>query len=58
MSDGGKGSSPRPFSVTKEEFDNHWEVIFGKKKKQEQEQTQSDDVAIDGDMPKDSEQDG
>lgn len=35
MSDGGKGSSPRPFSVPKEDFDNRWEVIFGKKKKTE-----------------------
>lgn len=32
MSDGGKGSSPRPFSVTPEEFANSWETIFGKKK--------------------------
>lgn len=31
MSDGGKGSSPRPFSVSQEEFDNRWENIFGKK---------------------------
>ena len=36
MSDGGKGSAPRPFSVSKEEFDNHWDVIFGKKKKTEE----------------------
>jgi hypothetical protein len=33
MSDGGKGSSPRPFSVSKEEFDNSWENIFKKKDK-------------------------
>lgn len=32
MSDGGKGSSPRPYSVSKEEFDNNWERIFGSKK--------------------------
>ena len=31
MSDGGKGSAPRPFSVPKEEFNNNWEAIFGKK---------------------------
>jgi hypothetical protein len=36
MSDGGKGSAPRPFSVPKEEFDNRWDVIFGKKKKTEE----------------------
>ncbi len=28
MSDGGKGSSPRPFSVTQKEFDNRWDNIF------------------------------
>jgi hypothetical protein len=32
MSDGGKGSKPRPFSVSQEEFDNRFEAIFGKKK--------------------------
>lgn len=31
MSDGGKGSSPRPFSVTQDQFANNWERIFGKK---------------------------
>jgi len=33
MGDGGKGSRPRPFSVSQEEFDNRWNVIFNKKKK-------------------------
>jgi hypothetical protein len=28
---GGKGSRPRPFSVSQEEFDNRFEAIFGKK---------------------------
>lgn len=37
MSDGGKGSAPRPLSVPKEEFDNRWDEIFGKKKKTEAE---------------------
>lgn len=31
MSDGGKGSSPRPFSVSQEQFANNWDKIFGKK---------------------------
>ena len=31
MADGGKGSSPRPFSVSREEFANSFELIFGKK---------------------------
>jgi len=31
MSDGGKGSRPRPFSVPKQEYDNSWDLIFKKK---------------------------
>ena len=30
---GGKGSRPRPYSVSQAEFDNRWDAIFGKKKK-------------------------
>ena len=26
----GKGSSPRPFSVTQEQYDQRWEAIFGR----------------------------
>lgn len=29
-SDGGKGSSPRPFSVSNEEYARRWEAIFGR----------------------------
>jgi hypothetical protein len=32
MSDGGKGSAPRPFSVSQEEYDNRWDNIFGRDK--------------------------
>lgn len=32
MSDGGKGSAPRPYSVSQETYDNNWDRIFGKKK--------------------------
>ena len=28
----GKGSSPRPFSVTQDEFANNWDRIFKQKK--------------------------
>jgi hypothetical protein len=28
MSDGGKGSKPRPYAIPKEEFDNRWDQIF------------------------------
>lgn len=31
MSDGGKGDSPRPFSVPLKKFDANWDAIFGKK---------------------------
>jgi hypothetical protein len=33
MSDGGKGSKPRPFSVDKKTFDTNWDAIFGSKDK-------------------------
>jgi hypothetical protein len=32
MSDGGKGSTPRPYSVDLATFDNNWEAIFQKDK--------------------------
>jgi hypothetical protein len=31
MSDGGKGSAPRPLSVDNETFNRNFEAIFGKK---------------------------
>jgi len=31
MSDGGKGSSPRPFAIPKEEYAEKWNTIFGDK---------------------------
>lgn len=34
---GGKGSRPRPFSVDQKTFDDNFDRIFGKKKKQESE---------------------
>ena len=30
QSDGGKGSSPRTFSVSNEEYAKRWEAIFGR----------------------------
>lgn len=32
MSDGGKGSSPRPYSVNQEEYASSWDRIFSPKK--------------------------
>jgi hypothetical protein len=34
---GGKGSKPRPFSVSQKEYDDRFDAIFGKKKKTEAE---------------------
>lgn len=32
MGDGGKGSSPRPFSVDRKTFESNWDTIFKKDK--------------------------
>ena len=37
MSDGGKGSKPRPFSVSQEEWASRWDMIFGRDQPSEQE---------------------
>ncbi len=39
-----KGSSPRPFKVSNEEYSNRWEAIFGKdnEKKDEAQNLESD----------------
>jgi hypothetical protein len=37
-SDGGKGSSPRPFSVSQAEYDARWDAIFGRDLEQEEQQ--------------------
>jgi hypothetical protein len=46
MSDGGKGSSPRPFSVSQEEFANSFEKIFGKKERNMQVRVKEDESKI------------
>lgn len=35
MSNGGKGSTPRPISVSNEEYAARWDAIFGKDKPQD-----------------------
>ena len=35
MSDGGKGSAPRPFSISQEEYVNRWDAIFQRDLKDE-----------------------
>ena len=47
MSDGGKGSAPRPYSVDKQTFDTNWEAIFGRKIKG----NDNDDEKQDGTSP-------
>jgi hypothetical protein len=32
----GKGSTPRPYSVPKKQFDEQWERIFGSKNKKDE----------------------
>ena len=57
----GKGSSPRPFSVTQNEFANNFDRIFRKDKRIEEEQLQEDEefqrIAKQSEI-KDSEQGG
>lgn len=36
MSDGGKGSTPRPIDVDKETYDKNWDRIFKKKENETQ----------------------
>jgi hypothetical protein len=36
MSDGGKGSRPRPLSVAQEQYDQRWDLIFGRDKGQKE----------------------
>ena len=46
MSDGGKGSNPRPFSVSKDVYDNRWELAFGKKEPKEVDDAKLEDEAF------------
>ena len=58
MSDGGKGSKPRPFAISPEDFAKNWELIFGKKNEkvsdktiqtnQTDQSTQSGDLVVSG----------
>ena len=36
MSDGGKGSAPRPFSIAHDEYSKRWDAIFQRDLKEEQ----------------------
>lgn len=43
MSDGGKGSSPRPYSVSQETYANNFDAIFRKKTPQEMDDAKAED---------------
>jgi len=43
MSDGGKGSSPRPFSVSQDEYNKRWDAIFSRDLKEEPEIDEDED---------------
>ena len=40
----GKGSMPRPFSVTNEEYKNRWDAIFGKDLQEIEDQKNEDEA--------------
>ena len=42
--DGGKGSSPRPYSVDQNTFSNNWDNIFKKDKRLEEDQEAEDEA--------------
>jgi FAD/FMN-containing dehydrogenase len=44
MSDGGKGSSPRPFAVDQNTYQSNWEKTFGKKTPQEMDDARAEDA--------------
>jgi len=46
MSDGGKGYSPRPYSVSQETFGNNFDAIFRKKTPQEIDDAKAEDEAF------------
>lgn len=54
-SDGGKGSKPRPYSVTQEEYDKRWDAIFGRDEPDDddlEEDVNLDDEDIDAETDK------
>lgn len=41
--DGGKGSKPRPYSISQEEYDKRWDAIFGRDEPEEDEDTDNEE---------------
>lgn len=46
MSDGGKGSNPRPYSVDQKTFSDNWDKTFKKKDRREIEDAELEDEAF------------
>ncbi len=44
MSDGGKGSKPRPFSIAQEQYEERWDLIFGRDKGQKERDKEFDKI--------------
>jgi hypothetical protein len=43
MSDGGKGSSARPYSISREQYSNNWDAIFKKDQRVIEDQKNEDE---------------
>ena len=52
MSDGGKGSSPRPYSVSQEEYNTRWDAIFSRDLPKEDTSKKEDTVVEDNSTAK------
>lgn len=46
-SDGGKGSSPRPFSISNEEYAQRWDAIFGRDDEEDDEELEDNEEGED-----------
>jgi hypothetical protein len=46
MSDGGKGSRPRPFSVSNEEYAARWDAIFARDLDNKEEVEEKKDIDV------------
>jgi hypothetical protein len=44
MSNGGKGSSPRPFSIANDEYSKRWDAIFSRDLREEEDQKIEDEA--------------
>jgi hypothetical protein len=58
MSDGGKGSTPRPFSVDYDKYIENWNQIFKKRLEEVDEMVRVSGVPYEVDLPKQKEPDG